>query len=311
MTDDSGAANRDPRDESDAAAQAEPDPGAPDTGAPDPSAPKPGVKSGAKRRRTASMKVARTETEAADGAQPDSKPTRGAKPSHGAPKPDDGRLPGPFDKAWVNRLRGFLDSTQGRILVGVSAAIALPLGPLAIYSVFALVFLFRRPLRRAVARLPLGPRTTLAVFIVLAGLVRETIAWTGEYIQGDEMVVLWHHQLIPDLLFGLGMFAAWAAGWALALRWFRYSLIEVLFIHAIYGLAIESFGLLLVIGLSTLPGGIVLLMYAVVLSAGTVGIAWVLAQDKLATLPGPGSDSAFRYAAPPVLISVAVVLILM
>lgn len=278
--------------------------------------PKAGVKAGAKRRRTASLKVSRSSPGAADGERGDTKAGRGGKAKRAgrdqaaAPEPG-GPPPGPFDKPWVNRLRAFLNSTPGKVLLAVSAAVALPLGPLAIYSVFALVFLFRVRLRRAVARLPFGPRLTLGLFIVLAGMVREVLTWTAEYIQGDDWVLLWHPQLVPNLLFNLGIFVAWAVGWALALRWFRYHLVEVLFIQAIYGLAIENFGAFLMEGLRTAPGGLILLVYAVTLSACTMGIAWILAQDKLATLPGQGSDSGFRYAAPPLLISVAVVVILM
>jgi hypothetical protein len=255
------------------------------------------------------MKVSRPEPEVADGGQPAAKAGRG-KPGDSDPETAEAeRRPGPFDGAWVNSVREFLDSTPGRVGLAVSAAAALLLGPLAIYSIFALAFMFRRRLRPLVARLPLGPRATLAILIVLAGLLRELLTWTAEYVQGDNAVMLWHPQLMPDLLIGFGMFTAWAIGWAVALRWFRYSLIEVLFIQAVYGLVIENFGQTLIIGLTTLPGGLLLLVYAVILSACTVGVAWLLAGDKLAALPGPGADSALRYAAPPLLITVAVMLV--
>ena len=266
-------------------------------------APRPGVKPGAKRRRTASMRVSRPEPEVAGGAEPTAQPARGDS----EPEPE---RPGPFDGAWVQRLREFLDSTPGRVVLAVSAVAGLLLGPTAIYSVFAVVFLFRRRLRPLVARLPLGPRTTLGVLIVLAGLLREVLSWTAEYVQGDQTVLLWHPQLVPDLLIGVGIFLGWALGWAAALRWYRYRLIEVLFIQAVYGLVIENFGQSLIIGITTLPSGLLLLLYAVMLSSCTVGTAWLLAEDKLATLPAKETGS-FRYAAPPVLITLAIVLILM
>ncbi|MGH3660996.1 MAG: hypothetical protein ACRDT8_03920 [Micromonosporaceae bacterium] len=236
-------------------------------------------------------------------------------------EPETPKQTGPafFDPAWLRRLTRFLDTGTGKrtltttaigcLLLSPFVVFSLPLAPLALVSLLAFSYLSRRRLARAVARLPLGPRTTLAVLIVVMGLVRELIIWSAEYGQGDGYVLTWHAQLIPDLLIGMGIYGAWALGWALSLRWFRYRLAEVLLIQALYGLVIEQFGQNLLDGLAAMPLGLLLWLLAMMLSAAPVGVAWILAGDKLRTLPGSGLDNSFRYAAPPLLISAAVVAI--
>ena len=265
---------------------------------PTPEADKPpaaGAKAGgAKRKRTASMKVSRPEAEAADDAAPESE----LAPPH--------RI---LDSAWAVRTEEFLDTPAGKATLLGTAALALLLGPLAIYAGFAIVFIFRRPLRARIARLPLGPRTTLGVLIVLAGLLREVLTWLTEYVQGDDRTALLHPQLVPHLLITLGIYTAWAIGWGVALWWYNYRLGEALIIQAVAGLVLENFGQTLLAGLSTLPQGIVLWLYAMAVSAFTLGVAWLLATDKLDTLREPDLDGALRYAAPALLTGVALVLI--
>lgn len=253
---------------------------------PDPdSAPTPGVKPGrAKRRRTASMKVSRPRREPPPAPPPATEP---------APR---ALLTGP----WVDRLREFLDSPAGIALLLVTAVAGLLVGPLGSYSLLALAFIGRRPLRRLVARVPLGPRTTLGILIVLAGLVREALVWAYEYGQAGRTASLWlwHPQLGADLLLNIGVYAAWGIGWGVALVWFRYRLAEVLLMQAVFGLVIEHFGQNLLAGIATLPVGLLLIGYAMVLSASTVGLAWLLAGDKLRELTGPGRFNAYRLATP-------------
>ncbi|MGH3738517.1 MAG: hypothetical protein ACRDT6_23350 [Micromonosporaceae bacterium] len=272
--------------------KADPDPDrGPQTTGPDDETgetPAPGVKPGrVKPRRTASMKVSRTGTPRPAGRPP--KATTDAEP-----EPE----PGVPNWAWVDRLCGFLDSPAGAAVLIVTAVAGVVLGPLAIYSLFALAYLGRHRLRRLVDRVPLGPRTTLGLLILLVGLLREVLVWTAEYVQGDRATVLWHSQLGPDLLFNIGVYAAWGIGWVVALTWFRYRLGEVLVMQAVFGLLIENLGQSLIIGVSTLPAGLALLAYTMILSASTVGLAWLLAGDKLRQLTGPGRRNAYRTAAP-------------
>ncbi|MGH3713613.1 MAG: hypothetical protein ACRDT4_09175 [Micromonosporaceae bacterium] len=256
-------------------------------------APAAGIKPGrARRRRTASMKVSRPSPPQPPGRAKPGKAEAGKDQAEAAPR--RGLLTGPA----MDRLRDFLDSPAGvALLIGTAIAAAL-LGPLAIYSVFALAFLVRRPLRRAVARVPLGPRTTVGILIVLVGLLREVLVWTAEYLQGDATTALWHPQLGPDLLFNLGVYAAWGIGWGVALVWFRYRLAEAVVLQAVFGLVVENFGQSLLAAIVTLPAGLLLLAYAMILSGSTVGLAWLLAGDKLRELPGPGTHNAYRLAAP-------------
>jgi hypothetical protein len=240
------------------------------------------------------MKVSRPEAEAADDAAPESE----LAPPH--------RI---LDSAWAVRTEEFLDTPAGKATLLGTAALALLLGPLAIYAGFAIVFIFRRPLRARIARLPLGPRTTLGVLIVLAGLLREVLTWLTEYVQGDDRTALLHPQLVPHLLITLGIYTAWAIGWGVALWWYNYRLGEALIIQAVAGLVLENFGQTLLAGLSTLPQGIVLWLYAMAVSAFTLGVAWLLATDKLDTLRERDLDGALRYAAPALLTGVALVLI--
>lgn len=217
----------------------------------------------------------------------------------------------PTRNPWAHRLRRFLDTSTGKgALIGTAIG-ALLLGPLAIYSVFAMAYLWRRPLRRAVARLPLGPRTTLAVLIIAVGLLRETLTWASEYVQGDQFVMLWRPQLVPTLLISLGLYAAWALGWSAALWWYRYRLGEVLLIQAVFGLVADRLGQTMLAGLATMPFGLFLWLHAMVVSAATLGVAWLLAGDTLARLPDRPADGAFRYASPALLTGVSMMLIFM
>ena len=207
-----------------------------------------------------------------------------------------------LDHPRVGQFRQFLDTRAGRIVLVVVAALMLPLGPLGIFSIFAVTYVFRRPLRRLVGKLPLGPRTTLGLLIVLAGLLRYVFTWIPEYIQGTASPALPHPQLIPGLLIALGLYLAWAIGWGLALVWYRYRLAEALLIQGVFGILIEDFTRYLFAGIATLPLGVAYWLIAFTISASTLGVAWVLTGDKLATLSHRDAEGTFRYVVPPLLI---------
>ncbi|MGH8881428.1 MAG: hypothetical protein ACRD0P_29440 [Stackebrandtia sp.] len=254
--------------------------------------PQPGIRpGGTKPRRTASMKVAR----------PASPPDE---------EFDDEYVP--WNNPWADKVRRLLDSSAGKSAL-VSTAVGAPLiaSPLTIYSVFALAYLWRRPLQRTVARLPLGPRTTLALLIILAGLLRDSLTWVIEYIENDQFILLWRPQLVPTLLISLGVYTAWAFGWTCALWWHRYRLGEVLLVQAVFGLVVDRFGLTMLAGLDTMPFGLLLWSYAMVVSASTLGVAWLLAGDKLAGLSDRPTEGAFRYTAPALLTGFSILLIFM
>src|SRR5690606_32773147 len=82
----------------------------------------------------------------------------------------------------------------------------------------------------------------------------------------------------------------------------RYRLAEALLIQGVFGILIEDFTRYLFAGIATLPLGVAYWLIAFTISASTLGVAWVLTGDKLATLSHRDAEGTFRYVVPPLLI---------
>jgi hypothetical protein len=113
---------------------------------------------------------------------------------------------------------------------------------LLITSLFALACLLRRRLAAGADRLPGPTGAWLLGFFWLSGSLTECLAWLNNRLQEAAEPALFHPQLIPDLIVGLGFYGGWAAAWWLALRRFRFTLAEAFFVTGVQGIFFEQLG---------------------------------------------------------------------
>lgn len=161
---------------------------------------------------------------------------------------------------------------------------------LLIYSVFVGAWVLRRRVsifpsgRFAVGRL-LGPVwLRYFVLMVLVGFLTETLAWAGNYLARAEQPALLHPQLLYDLLLSPGIYAAWAIGWIVLTRRWRFSLTDVFIIQGVYGVFIEQQGAVFLKGLAVMPLGLVLWLYVFVVYGSAAGLAYLPFEQDLAPL---------------------------
>lgn len=141
------------------------------------------------------------------------------------------------------------------------------------YTVFVAAFFWRR--RRPFVGVATRRGFLLAIFG--AGMLLELLAWTGNYIQNPPQPALFHPQLIPDLLFGVGFYLGWVLAWWFLLRGFRFTLVETVVLMGLYGVIVEQNGAVLLAGLAALPLGVLLWAYVAAAYGGAAGLAYLLA----------------------------------
>ena len=152
---------------------------------------------------------------------------------------------------------------------------------LLIYSVFVGAWVLRRrvsifpPGRFAVGRLPGPVWLRYFMLMVLVGFLTETLAWAGNYLARAEQPALLHPQLLYDLLLSPGIYAAWALGWIVLTRRWRFSLTDVFIIQGVYGVFIEQQGAVFLKGLAVMPLGLVLWLYVFVVYGSAAGLAYL------------------------------------
>jgi hypothetical protein len=151
---------------------------------------------------------------------------------------------------------------------------------LLIYSVFVAARVVRSR-TTFLERLPGPAWLGYLVLMVLVGFLTETLAWAGNYLARAEQPALLHPQLLYDLLLSPGIYAAWAAGWILLTRRWRYSLAEVFIVQGIYGVFIEQQAAVFLNGLATLPAGLVLWLYVFVVYGSAAGLAYLPFERRL------------------------------
>lgn len=157
-----------------------------------------------------------------------------------------------------------------------SALISAPFPPLTMWSLFMLAWFVRRrfatPIPRAVAA---HPYVSFAMCVFVGGLVLEVLAWVGSWLSAEEHPALFHPQLIPDLAIGSSVYLAWAVAWALVARFWRLSIVEVVVVHAVYGVVFEQSGAIL---LSFNP---LLWLFVAATYGGTLGLAFITVEPAL------------------------------
>ena len=111
-----------------------------------------------------------------------------------------------------------------------------------IYTFFVFVFLFRGNLTAFLERLPGHASLHLFILFLLSGSLTEILAWISNYLKDAPEPALFHPQLIPDLILGIGFYGGWAIAWLLAMRWFRFTLLEAFVVTGLQGVFLEQLG---------------------------------------------------------------------
>jgi len=149
---------------------------------------------------------------------------------------------------------------------------------LIIYTLFVVVFLFRRKLTALFEQLPGHASLHLFILFLLSGSLTETLAWIGNFLKGAEEPALFHPQLIPDLIFGIGFYGGWAIAWLIAFRCFRFTLLEAFVITGFQGIFFEQLGAVFVEMLSVFASNpllsILLGVYVFVVHGSVAGLAF-------------------------------------
>lgn len=131
-----------------------------------------------------------------------------------------------------------------------------PPQPFTMVGVLALAWVARARLTvRAGTGTPFGG---VVLAMLASGLLLELFAWTMNYGQQARVLaltypaplrygalyfpppILFHPQLIPDLILGAGLYASWGMAWWLILRRYRFTLAQVLVAHGVYGIVVEN-----------------------------------------------------------------------
>jgi len=185
---------------------------------------------------------------------------------------------------------------------------------LLVYTLFVVLVLFRRRIRRAMERIPLPPSLQFIIFSVVSGWIAEVCAWSDAYVMRSEHPVLLHPQLIPDLTLAIGFYAGWALGWLVIFLFCRVSVAGVFITTGIFGVFVEQDGAvgkmvwnqfsahpLLAVWLALY----VFAVYGAILGNGYLPLRDLLHRQhpRFAWLKKPGVELACRYLKYPVAVA--------
>ncbi|QDV25255.1 hypothetical protein [Aureliella helgolandensis] len=184
-----------------------------------------------------------------------------------------------------------------------------------LYSLFGLVWIFRSRLRRLYDRVSVSRSVKVVVLFLAAGMTTEVLAWSNNYLKAVEQPALFHPQLIPDLMIGLGFYGGWAFAWLVALQWFRFSVAEAFVVTGFQGIFFEQLGavfLLMVAMFATTPVVSVVLGFYVFLVHGSIVAIALTPVLRENTVTGAGStvrsEQSSHWARYPVVIVLMVAL---
>lgn len=131
------------------------------------------------------------------------------------------------------------------------------------------------------------PAVRLLLSTLISTFILESGAWLDNYIKNAPDPALLHPQLIPDLISGIGVYAAWWLTWWLMLRRYRFTAQQVFITTGLYGMLIEQQGRVFLAGLETLPLGVVLWLFVAVAYGSTMALAFFLVRDSFTALLDP------------------------
>jgi len=113
---------------------------------------------------------------------------------------------------------------------------------LLFYTIFVVALLSRNRLTTLIEHWPGRSSLHLLILFWLSGLLAEALAWTTNFLKEAPEPGLFHPQLFPDLIMGIGFYGGWALAWLLAFRWFRFTLREAFIVTGLQGIFFEQLG---------------------------------------------------------------------
>lgn len=170
---------------------------------------------------------------------------------------------------------------------------------LLIYTMFVAALLFRERLAAVVARIRLSARWKFLFLMIVSGILTETLAWMSNFLAREPRPALFHPQLIPDLILGIGFYSGWAVAWLIVHRFWRFSFLSVFLATGLSGVWTEQNGTvfvnliqaLFVNPLSALFG----VLYLVVVYGSIAGLAYLPVAGELNSLER--SNNLLKYPA--------------
>lgn len=130
------------------------------------------------------------------------------------------------------------------VLSGAIPLLALLASPpqtmLLIYTLFVAVVLLRERIQIDSFQSETRGVAVLGVSVLLSGLVGETLAWANNYLARTDPPILFHPQLIPDLILGVGFYGGWGIAWMFITRRFAFTFREVFCTTGVMGIAVEN-----------------------------------------------------------------------
>jgi hypothetical protein len=130
------------------------------------------------------------------------------------------------------------------VLSGAIPLLALLASPpqtmLLIYTLFVTAILLRELIQVAAFQSNRRASAILGTSVLVSGLVAETLAWANNYLAATEPPILFHPQLIPDLILGVGFYGGWGIAWMIVTRRFAFTFREVFCTTGVMGIAVEN-----------------------------------------------------------------------
>jgi hypothetical protein len=164
---------------------------------------------------------------------------------------------------------------------------------LLIYSVFVGAWAVRG--RLTAIRLPLPGWLAYLGLMVLVGFLTEALAWAANYLARAEQPALLHPQLAYDLLLSPGIYGAWALGWIVVARRWRFSVAQVFVVQGLYGILLEQQGAILLQGIQAMPVGLILWLYVFLVYGSAAGLGYLPFEQRLS--PPEANGSRWRFPA--------------
>jgi hypothetical protein len=111
---------------------------------------------------------------------------------------------------------------------------------LLIYTLFVAAVLLRERMQVVAFQSNRRASAILGISVLVSGLVGETFAWANNYLAATDPPILFHPQLIPDLILGGGFYGGWGVAWMIVTRRFSFTFREVFCTTGAMGIAVEN-----------------------------------------------------------------------
>lgn len=111
-----------------------------------------------------------------------------------------------------------------------------------IYTVFVVAYFSRRALAGAIDPLPGTPFVKVIPLAIVSGWIVEILAWCNNWLEKAPEPVLFHPQLIPNLLLGIGVYFGWCLVWIAAFYFLGFHYRSAWLTMGFFGIFMENNG---------------------------------------------------------------------